>query len=113
MSIDNHCIFCKIASGRMNTPFLYESDDVVAFKDINPQAPVHVLIIPRVHYDSIKSVDNEELTGKLFSAAAKVAEKLGIPDYRLVINTGAKAGQSVFHLHLHLLGGRFFGWPPG
>lgn len=113
MSMDNHCIFCKIASGGVNTPLLFESEDVVAFKDINPQAPVHVLVIPRVHYDSIKSIDNEVLTGKLFSAAKMVAEKLGISDYRLVINTGPKAGQSVFHLHLHVLGGRFFNWPPG
>jgi histidine triad (HIT) family protein len=107
------CIFCKIQAGEFNTEFLYEDDRVVAFKDLSPQAPVHVLIIPRAHYDSIKAIDDESLTGHLFTAANKVAEKLGLTDYRCVINTGPQAGQTVFHLHLHLLGGRDLQWPPG
>lgn len=107
------CIFCQIVAGRMNTHFEYQDEHVVAFKDINPQAPVHVLIIPRDHYTSTKDVTDEMLIGRMFAAGKKVAEKLGISDYRFVINTGAKAGQSVFHIHLHLLGGRIMTWPPG
>lgn len=107
------CIFCKIASGEFNTEFLYEDDQVVAFKDIEPQAPVHVLIIPRKHYPTIKDVENRELIGHLFSAGKEVARKLGIDHYRYVINNGKEAGQAVFHLHLHLLGGRQMNWPPG
>ncbi len=110
---DSHCIFCRIARGETNNEFLYEDDQVVAFKDINPQAPVHVLIIPREHFTSIKETEDESLIGRLFTSGKKVAEKLGLNGYRLVINTGWEAGQSVFHLHLHLLGGRTMGWPPG
>ena len=108
-----HCEFCRIAAGELNAAFLFEDDRVVAFKDINPQAPVHVLVIPKNHYDSIKEMTDEGLTGHLFTAAKTVAEKLAITDYRLVINTGVGAGQSVFHIHLHLLGGRIMHWPPG
>ena len=108
-----YCEFCRIASGQAGVSFLFEDDHVVAFKDINPQAPVHVLVIPKDHYNSIKEITDEGLIGHLFTAAKAAAEKLGISDYRLVINTGAKAGQSVFHLHLHLLGGRAMHWPPG
>ncbi len=107
------CAFCQIAAGEFNTEFLFEDDRVVAFKDINPQAPVHVLIIPREHFHSIKEVTDEGLVGHLFTAAKQVAEKLGLRGYRFVINTGREAGQSVFHLHLHLLGGRIMAWPPG
>lgn len=110
---ENNCIFCKIAKGEFNTEFLFEDERVVAFKDIVPQAPVHVLIIPREHFVSIKDVDDEVLVGRLFTAAETVAEKMGITDYRFVINTGPKAGQTVFHLHLHLLAGRTMRWPPG
>jgi histidine triad (HIT) family protein len=110
---NNDCVFCKIAAGEFNTEFLFEDDRVVAFKDLSPQAPVHVLIIPRDHYESIKEVQDEALVGHLFTAAKETAEKLGIKEYRLVINTGPEAGQSVFHLHLHLLGGRTMHWPPG
>ena len=110
---NNNCMFCKIAKGDFNTEFLYEDDRVVAFKDINPQAPIHVLVIPRTHFDSIKEVDDEALVGHLFTAAKRVAEKLGIRDYRFVVNTGPQAGQTVFHLHLHLLAGRTMHWPPG
>lgn len=107
------CVFCKIASGAFNTEFLFEDDRVVAFKDLNPQAPHHALIIPKEHHASVKEVEDEALIGHMFTAAKKVAEKLGLNDYRLVINTGAQAGQTVFHIHLHLLGGRAMGWPPG
>ncbi|UCH98724.1 MAG: histidine triad nucleotide-binding protein [Candidatus Aminicenantes bacterium] len=108
-----YCAFCRIADGAANTRFLFEDDRVVAFHDINPQAPTHVLVIPRYHYESIKEVTDEGLIGHLFTAAKEVAKKLGLTDYRLVINTGPQAGQSVFHLHLHLLGGRIMSWPPG
>lgn len=108
------CIFCNIAGGRSGAKLLFEDDRVAAFYDIAPQAPVHVLIVPREHYDSIRDVDDEALVGHLFTVAKKVAEeKLGIKQYRLVINTGPEAGQSVFHLHLHLLAGRTMHWPPG
>jgi histidine triad (HIT) family protein len=106
-------MFCKIVKGDFNTEFVYEDDQVVAFKDINPEAPVHVLIIPRGHFDTIKEVDNEQLIGRLFTAAKEVGKKLDIKDYRLVINNGEEAGQTVSHLHLHILGGRKMNWPPG
>jgi len=109
----DNCIFCKIARGETKTPLLFADDRVVAFRDTNPQAPVHVLIIPRGHYPSVEDVADESLTGHLFTAAKQVAEKLGLKDYRLVVNKGREAGQTVFHLHLHLLAGRLMGWPPG
>lgn len=109
----SNCIFCKIAGGEIPKEFLFEDDRVVAFKDLHPQAPVHILVIPREHYHSIKEIRDEALVGHMFTAAKKAAEKLAVTDYRLVINTGPQAGQSVFHLHLHLLGGRFMAWPPG
>ena len=107
------CIFCKIANNDFNTEFLYEDERVVAFKDLNPQAPVHVLVIPRTHFDTIKEMTEEILVGRLITVAGKVAENLNINEYRLVINTGKQAGQTVFHTHVHLLGGRPMAWPPG
>jgi len=107
------CVFCKIASGAFNTTFLFSDDRVVAFKDLSPQAPIHVLVIPRQHFESIKAMEEESLIGHLFTTANKVAAQLGLTDYRLVANTGAQAGQSVFHTHIHLLGGRPMTWPPG
>ncbi len=109
----NNCLFCKIANDGHNQNFLFEDERVVAFKDINPQAPFHILIIPRQHYTSIMDVGQEDLIGHLFTVGNMVAKKLGIDSFRYVINTGREAGQSVFHLHLHLLGGRYMGWPPG
>lgn len=109
----SNCIFCKIAQGESHKEFLFEDDRVVVFRDLYPQAPVHILAIPRAHFHSIKEIEDETLVGHLFTAAKKAAEKLGIKDYRMVINTGPQAGQSVFHLHLHLLGGRYMAWPPG
>jgi len=110
---NSDCVFCKIAAGAFNTEFLYEDERVVAFADLSPQAPTHVLVIPRSHQESIKDIDDETLMGRMLTAAKKVAEKQGMSDYRIVINTGPEAGQSVFHVHVHLLGGRTVHWPPG
>ncbi len=107
------CVFCKIAAGEFNTEFLFQDDQVVAFKDLSPQAPVHVLVIPKAHSESVKGMDDHALIGHLFFAAKQVAKDLGLTDFRLVINTGAQAGQTVFHTHLHVLGGRPMTWPPG
>lgn len=110
------CIFCGIAAGDVPSNVCYEDDEVVAFHDVNPQAPVHVLVVPRKHVASLNEVErtDAELLGRLLLAASRVARDLDCQDgYRLVNNCGASAGQSVFHLHLHLLGGRPLTWPPG
>lgn len=110
------CIFCKIAAGEMGGPPLYQDEEVTAFRDINPQAPTHILIIPNKHIASVGEATeaDQAMLGKLLLTAAKLAQDEGIADgYRLVTNTGARAGQSVFHLHIHLLGGRRMTWPPG
>ena len=110
-------IFGKIAAGEMAADIVYEDDDVVAFRDIGPQAPTHVLVIPRKPIPTLNDLQEEDaaLVGKMFLAAKKVAEQEGIASagYRTVINCNAAAGQTVFHLHLHLLGGRPMQWPPG
>ncbi len=112
-----NCLFCKIASGEIPGDIVYQDEDVVAFRDIHPQAPVHILLIPRRHISSMAEVTPEDgpLLGIIFSVAAKLAHKLGVDEggYRVVTNVGPDAGQSVFHLHFHLLGGRKFAWPPG
>lgn len=111
------CIFCQIAAGERPAHIVYEDDRAVAFRDIHPQAPTHILIIPRDHIDgpAEASADNEAVIGHLAVVAARVAADEGIAagGYRLVLNQGRNGGQSVFHLHLHLLGGRRMGWPPG
>jgi histidine triad (HIT) family protein len=107
------CIFCKIVGGGIPTPFIYEDEEIVAFRDIQPQAPVHFLVVPRQHVASLNEAQDALLLGRLLLAARKAAEKTGLEQYRLVVNTGAEAGQSVFHLHLHVLGGRTMAWPPG
>ncbi len=111
------CVFCGIASGDHPAEILYQDDQVVAFKDINPQAPWHILIIPREHMDSLNdaSPQDEGVLGHMLRIASKVANQVGIAEdgYRVVINTGPRAGQSIFHLHLHVLGGRPLRWPPG
>ncbi len=107
------CIFCQIAAGVIPTPFVYTDDDVVAFRDIQPQAPVHLLMIPRRHIASLNEAHDEALLGRLMAAAGKAAAAAGAAQYRVVINTGAQAGQSVLHLHAHVLGGRAMAWPPG
>lgn len=111
------CLFCKIADGRIPGKIVYQDQDVVAFADINPQAPQHILFIPRRHIADMAhlTVAEGELLGKLFVTAAHVARDLGLEErgYRFVTNVGPDAGQSVFHLHFHLLGGRKLDWPPG
>lgn len=113
----NSCLFCRIVQRRAPAKIVHEDDWVVAIEDINPQAPVHLLVIPRKHIPSLEHAnqDDEILLGRLFTVAAKLARERGLPanGYRTVINTGSFAGQSVFHLHVHVLGGRVFRWPPG
>jgi len=111
------CVFCKIVAGEIPADRVYEDELAVAFKDLNPSAPHHVLIVPREHTASVNEVaeDNRAVIGRLLMAAGKAAQKLGIDQsgYRCVINTNQDAGQEVFHVHVHMLGGRKFGWPPG
>jgi histidine triad (HIT) family protein len=108
-------IFGKIARGEVPTDLVYDDDRAVAFHDLNPQAPTHILVIPRkpIPRLSESAEEDTELLGHLLEVARKVAEKAGLDDFRLVVNDGAGAGQTVFHLHVHVLGGRAFGWPPG
>jgi histidine triad (HIT) family protein len=109
------CLFCKFVSKEIPVPFVHESENIFAINDIDPQAPMHVLLIPKVHFENGPEVakENSETIAELFTAAKKIAEERDISDFRTVFNTGAQAGQSVFHAHLHLLGGRMFTWPPG
>lgn len=111
------CIFCKIASGDIPGDIVYQDNDVLAFRDLSPQAPTHALVIPKKHISTINDIQPEdaELVGKLFLAAQQVAKIDGIaePGYRTVMNCNKEAGQTVFHIHLHVLGGRPMGWPPG
>ena len=111
------CLFCKIVEGQIPAKIVYQDQDVVAFADINPQAPQHVLFVPRRHIASMMDITREDgpLLASIFMAAAKVARELGIAEsgFRFVTNVGPDAGQSVSHLHFHLLGGRRLGWPPG
>ncbi len=111
------CLFCKMVSGQIKPNTVYEDDDVLAFKDINPQAPVHVLVIPKKHTATLNDLKPADaaLVGKLLMTAARIAKDSGIAEsgYRAVLNCNADAGQSVFHVHLHLLGGRVMRWPPG
>lgn len=109
------CLFCKIVAGLIPAELVYETDDAVAFRDLNPQAPTHVLVVPRRHFaNAAELADNEPGTvAELVRVARAVAESDGLEDYRLVFNTGAGVGQSVFHTHLHVLGGRAMTWPPG
>ena len=113
MSAD--CLFCKIAAKQIPAKMIYEDADVFAFEDINPQAPTHVLVCPKKHFASLEHATAEEegALGKVALVAAKIARERKLGSYRTVINTGSGAGQTVFHLHLHLLGGRAFHWPPG
>lgn len=109
------CIFCKIASGEVQAQIVYQDEDVVVFKDLNPQAPTHLLIIPCKHIAKLDEAKQEDiaLLGKLQLTAAKIAKELGLTDFRLVTNNGKGAGQSVEHLHYHLMAGRRFLWPAG
>jgi histidine triad (HIT) family protein len=111
------CLFCKILNGEIPADLVYESDSAIAFRDINPHAPTHVLVIPRKHIPTINDLDDadRDVVGSLYMAARDIARQEGIADdgYRTVMNCNEGAGQTVFHIHLHVLGGRSLSWPPG
>ncbi|HHW70277.1 MAG TPA: histidine triad nucleotide-binding protein [Clostridiales bacterium] len=111
------CIFCKIANKDVSSKIIYEDDTILVFEDVNPQAPVHVLIIPKQHIPSLNDIDSDaaEIISHIFMKIPSLAEQLGVQDngYRIVVNCGTDGGQSVGHLHYHLLGGRTLTWPPG
>jgi histidine triad (HIT) family protein len=109
------CLFCKIIAKEIPSKTVYEDDYCYAFRDINPQAPIHILIVPRKHFAKVADMGegDKELVGHLHWTAQQIAKKEDLKDFRIVINNGESAGQSVWHLHLHLLSGRPFGWPPG
>ncbi len=109
------CLFCKIANGEIPSKKVYEDDKVYAFYDIDPQAPTHFLVIPKEHIESAATVNsgNSGIVAHCFEVIAKVTKELGIDSFRVVSNVGEQAGQSVFHLHFHVLAGRNLGWPPG
>ena len=110
------CLFCKIAAGEISADTIYEDDEIVAFHDASPQAPVHVLVIPRKHLDTLDDAEEGDraLLGQLLLVTKRIAGELGVAQgYRVVNNCGESAGQSVFHVHFHLLGGRVMDWPPG
>ncbi len=117
MSRDPNCLFCKIVDRKMPAKLVHNDEMAVAFADINPQAPTHILIVPNKHISDIQSMGEEDrnIIGHLFFVAKNLAKKRGLDKggYRLVINNGRDAGQAVFHVHLHLLSGRAFAWPPG
>ncbi len=114
---EQDCLFCKIVNGDLAADIVYENDSLLAFRDINAQAPTHILLIPRRHIATMNDLQDgdESLAGELFLAAARIAAAEGLADdgYRVVMNCNAAAGQSVFHIHLHLMGGRVMTWPPG
>jgi len=109
------CIFCRIAHGEIPAQMVANNKEIVAFRDLNPQAPVHILIVPKKHVASLDDATDAQLLGQMMSLAAAIArqEKIAKTGYRTVINTGKDGGQSVDHLHIHLLGGRAMTWPPG
>ena len=113
----DQCIFCRIVERTLPARIVFEDDEILAFEDVRPQAPVHILIVPRKHLASLKDATGEDvpLLGRMLMVATQLARERGLETrgYRTVFNTGSGAGQSVFHLHLHLLGGRTFHWPPG
>ena len=115
MSEQNDTIFGKILRGELPCDKVYEDDDIFAFRDINPAAPTHILVIPRERIVNLYAAEDEHeaLLGKLMLGAKKVAELEGLDDFRLVVNNGTGAGQTVFHMHLHVIGGRPLEWPPG
>ncbi|MGC8857465.1 MAG: histidine triad nucleotide-binding protein [Anaerolineae bacterium] len=111
------CIFCQIAAHRLPAEILYQDEQITAFRDIHPKAPIHILIIPNRHIPSVNDIqpEDEPLIGRMFTLVRQLAAQEGIKEsgYRLVVNTGSHGGQTIFHLHLHLLGKRRFTWPPG
>ncbi len=112
-----NCIFCRIVSGDMASDKIYEDEEILAFNDINPKAPTHIIVIPKAHIATLDDLEegHAALVGKLFLAARRMAREQGFAEagYRTVINCNRLAGQSVFHIHLHVLAGRLMGWPPG
>lgn len=102
--MSNDCIFCKIINGDFGTEFVYENEYCAVFKDINPKAPVHLLVVPRVHVESLNELEDKNLMGELLMAVKETTKKIGLKSYRVQINTGKEAGQEVFHLHIHILG---------
>ena len=117
MANSDRCLFCRIANGDIPAKKVYEDADVFAFEDINPQAPTHIIIIPRKHIPRLDDIDavDAAIVGTTIARAAQIARDMHLNSdgYRVVVNTGEAAGQTVFHIHFHLLGGRNFGWPPG
>jgi histidine triad (HIT) family protein len=115
--MNDDCLFCKIVAGIIPVKPLYDDEDLIAIQDINPQAPLHALVIPKTHIPSLNDLEPEHdaLVGRMFRRAAALAKehRVATTGYRTVFNTGPQAGQSVFHIHLHVLGGRSLGWPPG
>jgi len=111
----DNCLFCRIVKGEIPAAKIYEDDEMLAFRDIAPQAPVHFLVIPKRHIEGPGAVStgDEAMVGRMLRLGAELARKEGVEQFRLVANNGAQAGQSVFHLHVHFLGGRAMGWPPG
>lgn len=111
------CIFCKIISGEIPAKILYQDDDLIAIEDINPVAPLHLLLIPKKHVASVLclTAEDDQLVGRIYRIAAELATQKGLAEsgFRVVINTNGDAGQTVFHLHFHLIAGRSMGWPPG
>ena len=111
------CLFCALVAGKINANIVYQDDRIVAFRDVKPQAPVHILIIPRKHVAGVLDIepDDHAVIGEIFQVASRLAREQGIGDsgFRVVVNSGADAGQSVFHLHYHLIGGRQMSWPSG
>lgn len=113
--MSDNCLFCKIARGDIPADILYEDDDILAFRDIAPQAPIHFLVIPKKHISGPSSItsEDEQLMGKIMRKGSEIAQQEGIDHYRVVFNNGEQAGQTVFHIHMHILGGRDMNWPPG
>ena len=113
--MSDNCLFCKIVQGEIPSDKLYEDDQVFVFRDIAPQAPVHFLVIPKKHVSgpSAISAEDEQVIGKMLRVGNEVAKQEGIEQYRVIFNNGEQAGQTVFHIHMHILGGRNLTWPPG
>jgi len=113
--MERDCLFCRIFKGEVKAEIVYKDEELMAFKDVNPQAPNHILVIPAKHIGTVNALSGEDslLAGKMVTVARDVAASLNMKSYRLVFNCGPDAGQEVFHIHLHLLGGRKFSWPPG
>lgn len=115
VSLDPTCLFCKIIEGEISADIVFRNENVVAFNDIAPQAPTHILIIPTLHVENGAELAKASatITAELFKVAERLSKERGLSGYRTLFNTGAEAGQSVFHAHMHLLGGRALAWPPG